>query len=137
MKHSRIFRYTMLASVMLLAACQTADKADIAPSPVTAEYDGKIPKTGVWKDFYSDPRDPGIPHDVRVFITKTQACGHFSGEEPYDTERRAFLRKMINENCTGLPDTHAALRRNYAGSTSLLAVITEVWAIMGEAETVP
>ncbi|WP_164115197.1 hypothetical protein [Sphingorhabdus sp. Alg239-R122] len=137
MKHSRKFRYAALTSLMLLAACQTADKADIAPSPVADGNDSGITRAGPWKDFYNDTRNPGIPHDIRVFITKTQACGHFSGEEPYDTERGAFLRKMIDENCTGLPDAHAALRRSYAGNTPLLTAISEVWEIMGEAETVP
>ena len=34
-----------------------------------------------------------LPAEVATFVSDHQNCEHFSGEEPYDEERRAFLQQ--------------------------------------------
>lgn len=82
--------------------------------------------TGPWKDFYGDTRPASIPRDVRDFIIDAQGCGHFSGEEPYDAERAAFLKKSIEEMCAGIEMRHAKLTVKYADNKDASAMLEEV-----------
>jgi hypothetical protein len=58
--------------------------------------------------------------DVDRFIVRRDACEHFSGEDPYDGRRAAFLARKIRETCTGLDAQGTALRRKYRGDPSVL-----------------
>ena len=88
--------------------------------------------TGPWKDFYGDQRDAAIPGDVRKFVIEAQGCGHFSGEDPYDAERAAFLKKNVDELCTGLREKRAKLLAKYPADDAAKFLIAEVWEIFGE-----
>jgi hypothetical protein len=81
---------------------------------------------GPWKDFYGDVRPALIPREVRDFIIDAQGCAHFSGEEPYDAERAAFLKKNIEEMCDGIEMRHAKLTVKYASNKDVSAMIEEV-----------
>ena len=81
---------------------------------------------GPWKDFYGDVRPALIPREVRDFIIDAQGCAHFSGEEPYDAERAAFLQKNIEEMCGGIEMRHAKLTVKYTNNNEVSAMIEEV-----------
>jgi hypothetical protein len=80
-----------------------------------------------WTDNFGEARSPTIPKKVRKFVIAAQACGHFSGEEPYDEERRKFLERMIRENCTGIEERREKLLTKYRGNAEVEAIIGEVW----------
>ena len=55
-----------------------------------------------------------IPSDIADYLHRTLACGHFSGEEPYDAERKAFLEKTQKElRCNELPNDLNAIEKKY------------------------
>jgi hypothetical protein len=89
--------------------------------------------TGPWKDFYGDTRSAAIPGDVRDFVIDAQGCGHFSGEEPYDAERAAFLKKNMAKMCTGLDRRYKMLSAKYATNAAAAALISETWSVFDEA----
>lgn len=82
-----------------------------------------------WKDFYGDARSATIPGDIRAFVIDAQGCGHFSGEEPYDVERAAFLKKNIDAMCTELEKRHRKLAAQHAGNPEATAMIAEAWGV--------
>lgn len=88
--------------------------------------------TGPWKDFYGDPHPASIPQDVRKFVIDAQGCGHFSGEEPYDTARGAFLEKNMTQICKNLPQKHERLINLYPDNKEIQSLIGEVWQSLGE-----
>lgn len=61
-----------------------------------------------------------LPEDLAAFIQDYESCAHFSGEEPYDAERRAFLNEQIEQSCTNLEAQRSALSQRYAGQAVLL-----------------
>ena len=65
------------------------------------------------------------PREVRVFADRYDACQHFRGEEPYDSERRRFLEKSIDETCTGNDKQLRQLRSAYAGDAEMTRVLNE------------
>jgi hypothetical protein len=81
--------------------------------------------TGPWRDFYGDERSATVPADVRSFVIDAQWCAHFSGEEPYDAERAAFLKKRIDAMCPGLDQRHKQLMVKYAQNAKVRAIIEE------------
>jgi hypothetical protein len=60
------------------------------------------------------------PQDVQRHADRSEACQHFSGEEPYDAERRAFLLRRIQQTCTGLEAQRKQLQRKYRGRKAIL-----------------
>lgn len=99
------------AAMLALSACATG-------------YD--VPRTGPWTDNFNDPGDPAMPYDVRKFIIRAQGCIHFAGEEGYDAERAAFLKKMTDELCTGLKERGDRLTRKYSDRPDIRATISEL-----------
>ncbi len=53
------------------------------------------------------------PADVERFIERRDACDHFRGEDPYDGERREFLRLKVTEFCTGTDKELSLLKSKY------------------------
>lgn len=60
-----------------------------------------------------------LPADVATFIDDHQNCEHFSGEEPYDEERRAFLNEQL-QGCDQLESRRATLQQRYASDPEIL-----------------
>ncbi len=81
-----------------------------------------------WTGFYGDARSVTIPADVRSFVIDAQGCNHFTGEEPYDAERGAFLKKNIDEMCTGIQARHQRLAAKYIANPDASALIAEAWS---------
>ncbi len=88
--------------------------------------------SGPWKDFYNEPHSNSIPSDVRKFVIAAQGCAHFSGEEGYDAQRAAFLKKNMDKLCTGLEAKHDALRKQYAGNSEITGLIAQTWTLLGD-----
>ena len=84
--------------------------------------------TGTWKDFYGDRRSATIPADVRAFVIDAQGCNHFAGEEAYDAERAAFLKKNIDAMCPKLGQRNAKLMAKYRENAETTAIISEAWS---------
>ena len=56
----------------------------------------------------------GLPNDLKSFISRTVACNHWSGEEPYDKERAEFIRKAVEKaECSKLEKDEDSLRSKY------------------------
>lgn len=76
-------------------------------------------------DFFGTHFGAWVPHDVREFVVDAQACAHFSGEEPYDAERRIFLESRIRKSCNGLDERKHLLDRRYRRSEGIRAMISK------------
>jgi hypothetical protein len=98
--------------------------------PVFALLTGCV--SGPWKDFYNEPHSGRIPSDVRKFVIAAQGCAHFAGEEGYDAERAAFLKKNTDKLCTGLEAKRDFLRKHYAGNSEVVGLIADTWTLLGD-----
>lgn len=96
---------------MLLTGCATTEE---------------VARTGPWTDFFNEPQNASIPGDVRKFVINAQGCGHFSGEEGYDAERTAYLKKAMDEMCPGISANKIKLLARYPDNAAVQAIITEV-----------
>lgn len=67
------------------------------------------------------PAPPVLPADVAALAERIEACEHFSGEDPYDAERAAFLRKQVEASCPGNDATLANLSGKYAKDATVAA----------------
>ena len=76
-------------------------------------------------DNYGKPFAVWVPNHVRAFVVDAQACTHFSGEEPYDEKRRAFLEKALRNSCDDLDERKQRLIRRYRSSAEVVALIAE------------
>lgn len=57
---------------------------------------------------------PQLPADVQAFIDRQQECDHWTGEEPYDQERRKEIETAIDElGCAAIDKDEQALRQRY------------------------
>lgn len=59
------------------------------------------------------------PDDVVRLQTDVEACIHFSGEEPYDEDRRREIEAALETHCGKLETDLPALRRKYAGDAEV------------------
>lgn len=104
------FRLALLAAIVL--ACSPVEAAE---------------KASPWQDGYGEARSPTVPKKVRKFVIDAQMCAHFSGEEGYDKERAAFLKKMIDKSCPKLEERREKLLAKHRGNAEIEAIIAEVW----------
>ena len=65
-----------------------------------------------------------LPAEVATFIADQQNCEHFSGEEPYDEERRAFLNEQL-QGCDQLESRRTKLQQRYASDPGLLRLLEQ------------
>jgi hypothetical protein len=64
------------------------------------------------------------PADVAAYMERRVRCWHWSGEEPYDADRRKQIDDAMTKlKCDTIDADDAALRRKYAGSPSALAAL--------------
>jgi hypothetical protein len=57
----------------------------------------------------------GMPEDVANFIFRVDGCVHWTGEEPFDEERRAQIEKSVNElKCRDLQKDIKMLAQRHA-----------------------
>ena len=69
------------------------------------------------------------PMDVLDFVGRVNLCRHWTGEEPYDAERRANIEAAVRAlRCEALPVDAAHLEAKYADDAATLALIRRVRA---------
>ena len=106
----------VLLVVALCAGCATRD-----PRPTLQDISLCEPPEGP----VARPDWCQWPREVRIFADRYDACQHFRGEEPYDSERRRFLEKSVYQTCTGNDERLRKLRSAYAGDAEMMRVLNE------------
>jgi hypothetical protein len=65
-----------------------------------------------------------LPADVRAFIDRRANCNHWSGEEPYDQDRRVQIQSAVKElRCEDLLKDETALQRRYQSNQPVLKAL--------------
>jgi cytochrome c556 len=76
-----------------------------------------------------DPLDSlkkGQPKDVSDLIDRLVGCNHWSGEEPYDAERKKEISSAIADlKCTRLAKDVAAARKRYASNPGTIKALDQ------------
>ena len=68
----------------------------------------------------------GHPGDVKKLIDRLAGCTHWSGEEPYDAERKREISLAMKElRCDRLEKDEAAARKRYAKRPRVLKVLQQ------------
>ena len=63
-----------------------------------------------------------MPSDVAALIQRRVECNHWSGEDPYDAERAAFIARAVRRaRCDRVDADEAVLARRYAERADVLA----------------
>lgn len=68
----------------------------------------------------------GQPKDVKKLIDRLAGCTHWSGEEPYDAERKREITLAMKElRCDRLEQDEAVARKRYAKQPGVLKVLQQ------------
>lgn len=68
----------------------------------------------------------GQPGDVKKLIDRLAGCSHWSGEEPYDADRRREIALAMSDlKCDQLAKDEAAIRKRYAKQERVLKVLRQ------------
>ncbi len=68
----------------------------------------------------------GQPKDVREMIDRLVGCNHWSGEEPYDADRkREISSAMADLQCAKLAKDEAAALKRYANKPSAIKALQQ------------
>lgn len=77
----------------------------------------------------SDPLDylkKGQPKDVAALIERVVGCNHWSGEEPFDAERRSEISAaLIDMRCSELAVDERRAIKKYARNPKVLNALKE------------
>ncbi|HET9639476.1 MAG TPA: hypothetical protein VFP12_09745 [Allosphingosinicella sp.] len=77
-------------------------------------------------------RVESAPQKVATFIERRANCNHFTGEEPYDPERAAFLSKTIRElKCARIARDERKLTRSYRDRPEILRLLKDTEDLLG------
>ena len=68
--------------------------------------------------------EPKMPSDVNALISRIQGCLHFSGEEPYNPERKAEIANAMEKlNCDSLDSDTVKIKKKYRKSPAIIKAI--------------
>lgn len=68
----------------------------------------------------------GQPGDVKELIDRISGCTHWSGEEPYDAERKREISLAMKDlRCDRLGKDEAAARKRHAKRPAVLKVLQQ------------
>ncbi len=84
---------------------------------------------GPWQDAWGEEQNASIPRDVRRWVIDAQACGHWSGEEPFDAERAAAIESATSKHCPRLAERRLILRKRHSRNAEALSLIEKAWSI--------
>ena len=77
-------------------------------------------------------RVESAPQKVATFIERRASCNHFAGEEPYDAERAAYLRKTLRElKCGRISRDERSLARAYRDRPEILQLLKDTEDLLG------
>jgi hypothetical protein len=77
------------------------------------------------------------PPRITDFIAMSESCSHWLGEDPYDAERAAEIKKNVSESCDGLPNRLAKLRARYSRNRKITVLLKEFDPTTGTSDKVP
>jgi len=71
--------------------------------------------------------EPGLPKDVRSFITRRDSCEHFRGEIPDPSEKRRMKEvvRQINAFCKGTDKALALMKKKYSSDSNVMSRLNE------------
>ena len=77
-------------------------------------------------------RIESAPQAVATFIERRAGCNHFLGEEPYDPERAAQLRKALRElRCGRVERDQRRLIRTYRNRPDVVRLLKDTEDLLG------
>nr|WP_051185258.1 hypothetical protein [Leptospira alstonii] len=77
-------------------------------------------------DIYLSEASKGRPADIKAILERVVMCIHFRGEEGYDAERRAFLKKKFAElRCSRVDRDLNAIKKKYSHSKKQWKILTK------------
>lgn len=89
----------------------------------------------------SEKVDPTIdcPSDIQSWMNRVNACAHFSGEPPYDEERRKFIDDQLAKNkCDAIKCDYEKLKSEYEGDIVYFGIVIDYMeAVYGEETMMP
>ncbi len=89
----------------------------------------------------SEKVDPTIdcPSDIQNWMNRVNACAHFSGEPPYDEERRKFIDDQLAKNkCDAIKCDYKKLKSEYEGDIVYFGIVIDFMeAVYGEETMMP
>ncbi len=69
---------------------------------------------------------PDFPKEVQKIIERKSCCGHWSGEEPYDAERKIEIEKAMQEcQCSKFDKDLQSIEKKYKGNKKILKAIED------------
>ena len=72
------------------------------------------------------------PAAVSRYVERRAMCNHWSGEEPYDADRRRQIARAVRAlRCARIDRDEALLRRRYAARPATIAVIDAAAELVG------
>lgn len=73
-----------------------------------------------------------MPRPVAAFVGRRADCNHWTGEEPYDAERRAEIERAIRSlRCTRIEEGEARIRKRYRGNAAVITILDETADLPG------
>lgn len=77
-------------------------------------------------------RMAALPRPVANFIERRADCNHWTGEEPYDAERRAEIERAIADlRCARIEKDEQGIRRRYRGNRAVITLLDETTDLPG------
>lgn len=112
---------TAFVALLLLTACHKGDPAQEASATSAPASPAALPAmpsmiAPVDSASPAAAKVAGLPPEVTRLSERIASCEHFAGEEPYDAERAAFLRRQIAATCPGNAAELQRLRQKYAAN---------------------
>ena len=65
------------------------------------------------------------PTDIANFIARSESCYHWLGEEPYEAERAADIKKNVSESCDDLSKRLVKLKARYSRNRKVTLLLNE------------
>jgi hypothetical protein len=73
-----------------------------------------------------------MPRPVAAFVERRADCNHWTGEEPYDAERRAEIERAIRSlRCARIEEDEARMRKRYRNDAAVIAILDETADLPG------
>lgn len=75
-----------------------------------------------------------LPNEVNDFVQKKEACDHFLGEPPHDSERKKFIKENVKKYCPNTDTLLSSLKNKYHDNKAVMERLSQ-YASLGILET--
>jgi hypothetical protein len=73
-----------------------------------------------------------LPRPLGAFVERRADCNHWTGEEPYDAQRRAEIERAIRDlRCARIEKDEQRIRHRYRGNAAAIAILDETADLPG------